>query len=58
MQYPAVVMVHTPTGPTPCCREHANQCAGLFGFMGTHTNETPLEEPTECENCINSSKQP
>jgi hypothetical protein len=58
MKFPAVVVVHTPTGPINACREHANMAANLYAAMCAHTNETPLEEPAECTNCINSSKQP
>lgn len=55
MKFPATVIVHTVTGPEPCCDKHAKQLKALMSFMGGHTNDTEILEPTECNNCINEA---
>jgi hypothetical protein len=54
--YPATMMVHTASGPTPACHEHAEQIARLFRFLGSHVNATVLLEEKECSNCVNEAK--
>ena len=56
MRYPATCTVHTPSGPTNACEEHAAKAENLFAFMGAHTNRTVLTEPAECDNCMNENK--
>lgn len=57
IRYPATQTVHTPSGPTNACDEHA---AGIYnligGILGGHVNSTQLEEPAECDNCVNENK--
>lgn len=57
IQFPAVVMVHTPSGPTPACENHAMKLAKLFHYLGAHVNTTPLESEMECANCVNQQKK-
>lgn len=56
IQFPATQTLHTPSGPTNACDEHAEKGAALFRFLGAHVNSTVLDEPAECENCGNEHK--
>lgn len=57
MKYPAHILVHTVSGPEPCCIRHARELEALMSFMGGHTNNTELLEPAECQNCINEANK-
>jgi hypothetical protein len=51
----AVVMVHTPSGETPCCEDHANMATNLFEAMGCCVTKTVLpSDDIECVNCLNA----
>jgi len=56
IRYPATQTVHCPSGPTNACDEHAHQVKHLMSFMGAHVVATKLEEPAECDNCVNENK--
>lgn len=56
MKYPATVMVHTPTGPIPCCNCHEEAARNLYSILGCAIAATELEEPAECTNCVNEAK--
>jgi hypothetical protein len=51
--YPAVMLVHWPTGPVACCAVHGGQLLGLGRFLGSHVVATALPEPAACVNCAN-----
>lgn len=53
--FPAVVICHTPTGPTPCCTKHARQLAALMSIMGSHVHEEKAPEGAQCTNCVNAA---
>lgn len=55
-QHPATVTVHTPSGPTHACADHARKLAGLLAFLGTHAAVTEAPEGAECANCQNEAK--
>ena len=55
MKFPATTIVHTTTGPMPCCDKHAKKLEALMSFMGGRTNNTDLLKPTECINCLNEA---
>ena len=54
-KYPATCTVHTPSGPTNACDEHARQLLALMGMLGAHANITALAEPSSCANCVNEA---
>ena len=56
IKHPAICVVHTPSGPVPCCGEHAKQIETLARFMDWHVNRTLLTEDAECSNCVNETK--
>ncbi len=56
INFPATQTVHTPSGPTNACDDHATQIKGLIGgILGGHVVSTALESPAECDNCVNSA---
>lgn len=55
-KYPATRVVHTPSGPEPCCQKHAKKLSDLMAFMGAYTNSTDAPEWSECNNCRNESE--
>lgn len=55
-QFPATLIVHTPSGPVPCCDSHAEQLTRLIRFIGGHINHTAAMPEDQCSNCINSYK--
>lgn len=55
IKYPATQTVHCPSGPTNACDGHAEKLKSLMAFMGAHSNSTPLEQPAECDNCVNEA---
>jgi hypothetical protein len=57
MKYPATKFVHTPSGITACCDDHATKLINLMSFMGAHTVCTVLDPEQECQNCINEAKK-
>jgi hypothetical protein len=57
VEYPATLIVHTPSGPVASCESHAAKIKALMAFMGAHTNATPAPEGAECANCRNESKR-
>lgn len=57
IKYPATMIVHWPTGPTPCCDDHGQQLISLGNYLGSHIVATQLTEPAECENCVNEATQ-
>jgi len=57
VEYPAALIVHTPSGPVASCEAHAAKIKALMAFMGAHTNATPAPEGAECVNCRNESKR-
>lgn len=54
-KFPAAYIVHWPTGPTPCCEEHARQLRGLANFLGSHVAVSPAPEDAQCMNCVNEA---
>jgi hypothetical protein len=56
IEYPAICVIHTPSGPVNACEEHARQIEGLASCMGWYVNRTFLERPAECSNCVNENK--
>lgn len=57
MSFPAKYICHWPTGPHPCCEEHADQLRGLAGILGTYVAFTPASEGSTCVNCENEAEQ-
>lgn len=57
IEFPAAVVVHTPSGPTNACIEHAEKIVSLFRFMGAHVNCTPIDGSVNCDNCMNESRK-
>lgn len=55
MPFPATKIIHWPTGPEPCCDEHAERLGGLGRFMGVHIAVTKAEDGDECTNCRNEA---
>lgn len=55
MRNPAIAIVHTVSGPVPCCDEHARQLRGLYQFLGGHVGITPAINGEECSNCANEA---
>jgi len=56
-KYPAICMVHTPSGPTYCCADHAEKVVALFNFMGAYVHIETIFDDAECENCLNEAKK-
>ena len=56
IQYPAIAMMHWPTGPVPVCRYHGLGLLKLGEYLGTFVVATKLDKPTECTNCVNEAK--
>lgn len=52
IEFPALVLVHWPSGPVPCCPEHGEELLKLGNFLGSHIVATPITEPAECVNCL------
>ena len=57
IEYPATCTVHSPSGATDACDEHARQIEAVMGMLGGHTNRTYLEKESECSNCVNEGKK-
>jgi hypothetical protein len=55
LKFPAICLVNTVNGNEPCCETHAQKLIGLMRFMGSHANRLRLDEPTDCNNCINEA---
>lgn len=59
VKYPAVCIVHWPSGPIYCCNLHAHALIHLSRFMGGHTVKTKLTKADgkpQCSNCINENR--
>jgi hypothetical protein len=54
--FPAQVVVHTPSGTTNACERHAHAVANVMRVLGAHVNTTPAEPGAQCDNCINEAK--
>ena len=57
IKFPAICIVHTTSGPTPCCADHAKQVVALFNFIGAHVHIEATFDDVECQNCINEAKK-
>jgi hypothetical protein len=57
MQYPAVHVVHWPTGPVHACEKHSRQLEALAAFLGTFAAITESDGAHECSNCVNGSRK-
>ena len=55
MDFPATVIVHTPSGPVSACQVHADKLQRIFAFLGCSTNATLAAEGAECANCRNEA---
>jgi hypothetical protein len=55
----AIYTCHTPTGPTPCCDDHALKLKALYNFMGCQVvfELIPIGVECECANCKNEEKK-
>jgi hypothetical protein len=55
----AIYNCHTPSGPTPCCEDHAIKLLALYDFMGCHVvlELIPCCKGVECANCKNEEKK-
>ena len=57
-QYLATHIVHWPTGPTPCCKIHADGLVKLANMMGSYVGVTQNLDPTlQCQNCVNQNNK-
>jgi hypothetical protein len=53
----ATWMVHTPSGPEPCCDRHKVKLVNLVRFLGGHAYAEPMAvTTTPCNNCVNEQK--
>lgn len=56
-RFPAVLLVHWPSGPVACCASHGVALSRLGAFMGVHIVCSALPAPdvgfVECVNCQN-----
>lgn len=55
--FPAKFVVHTPSGPSYCCRDHANKSITLFNFLGAHVHVVDYFGDEQCKNCINEAER-
>lgn len=57
-RFPAVKMVHWPTGPVAACDRHANALVNLSSMLGAHVHVALIEpgRVLECTNCVNEAK--
>lgn len=53
--FPASCIVHAPSGPVPCCDNHARALRGLYSFLGAHVAVTHAHPGDQCGNCENEA---
>jgi len=51
--FPAEFIVHTPSGPTCACADHAEKLKRLFSFIGCHVGTEIATDGSQCANCWN-----
>jgi len=56
-KFPCTYIVHTPSGPTHCCEDHARKVRTLFEFLGAHVHIELYFGDGQCGNCINEAKK-
>ncbi len=56
-EFPAMAVVHWPSGPVNACSRHAGELMALGRFMGTHIAVTKADDGAQCSNCINENKK-
>jgi hypothetical protein len=58
-KFPAVFAIHTVSGMTYACMDHARALISLMGFMGASSLPQVLDEedPHECANCVNEARR-
>ena len=55
--FPALYLVHYPSGPVYCCEDHANKLKEIANIMGFHVGvEIHIGGNKECANCVNEAK--
>ena len=57
IKYPAVMVVHWPTGPVNCCQSHGNALVGLGNMLGSHIAVAVADKEAQCTNCINENPE-
>lgn len=55
-KYPAMAILHTPSGPLYACWEHVRAAENVYGVLGCHVMTSACTEKVACINCINEAK--
>jgi hypothetical protein len=53
IKYPALYIVRTVHGDTPCCLRHAEALGMIMRYLGSSAEIDTANEDLECSNCRN-----